>query len=90
MQYILEKWTKEYFDKIDLSNVPTLHISEAEDNVIVTVDDEHDSELFFELIDEITFKGMTFDMDKITPFGAKLELIYDELIYQSHQRGSKE
>ncbi|MBP0954101.1 MAG: hypothetical protein J6M90_00495 [Oscillospiraceae bacterium] len=84
MQYILDKWTKEYFDKIDLSNVPTLNISKTDEKVIVTVDDEYIDELEFAFSDEIMFEGMTPDMEQITRFGMKLEEIYDQMIEQAN------
>ena len=79
MKYTLEKWAKGYLDKIDLTDVPTLKITETEDNVIITVDDDHDEEFEFSFVNQITLKGMTLDMDEITPFGMKLEEISDLL-----------
>lgn len=79
MKYILEKWTKEYLDKIDLTNVPTLKITEDADSIVITVEDDYDEEFEFSFMDQITFKGMTLDMNEITPFGMKLEEIHDLL-----------
>lgn len=81
MKYILEKWTKDYFEKIDIST-PTFCISETGDNVIITVEDEYIEDFKNDFDDQIIFKGMTQDMDEITEFGMKLQEIYDNFLAQ--------
>lgn len=84
MRYILEKWTKEYFDKIDLSDVPTLNISETDNNVVVTFDDEYLVDFRCSFDDQIYFKGVDAD-ENVTRFGKRLYDIYDIMYAQSKQ-----
>ena len=75
------KLSKENFDtllKLDLSDAETEIELYPDENALEFSDI---GELLIAINDEIVFKGMTSDMDTVTPFGRKIYALYDEIYY---------
>ena len=85
MKYTLDKWTAEYFKRIDLSSVPTLEINETDGKVYVSVNDDNVEDLEDEFTTQIVLKGLTDDQEHCTEFGKKLYQIYDDMIAQASE-----
>ena len=85
MLYHLDEWTFDYFNQIDLTDVPSLEKKLIDKSVIISVNYDNVETLEDTFLAEIAAKGLTDDQEHCTEFGKKLYQIYDDMVAQANE-----